>query len=132
MTDRLILTEAEMAEYRDQVADIPGAIAVFDTLEDCEGDLEDAAISVALQVGQEPDHSDGWLGDTAKGWRHILCDAMVRKELEQGAIANPVATLVERTPLPARLAILVVIYVAKGDVPAFCKAFEPVNSAEMS
>lgn len=119
------LTAAEIEAFREQAADVPGAIAVFETVEDCEGDLEDAAINLALQSGQEPDHSDGWLEDLAKRWRHVLCQADLRSDLEAGAIAPPTQFLIEETTIPPSLAILVVIYVIKSGVQDFCKAFAP-------
>lgn len=124
MTERVMITNDELLKFQAQVAELPGAIAVFETLAECEGDLEDAAISVALQVGQEPDHSDGWLNDTAKSWRHVLCQPEVRSHLAKGEIKLPVETLIEQSTLPARLAMLVAVHAAKLDLPSFCQAFE--------
>ena len=126
----MILTAEEIAQFRAQVQDMPGAIAIFKVIEDCEGDMEDAAITLALQSGQEPDHSDGWLQDVTKRWRHVLCQTELQADLQTGAIAQTVQFLMEETSIPKRLAIPVAICAAKTDLDAFCKAFEPIETTD--
>jgi hypothetical protein len=48
--DLQIVTELQV-----QFADLPEAMASLETIADCEGDLEDAAMALAIRVGQQPD-----------------------------------------------------------------------------
>jgi hypothetical protein len=99
-------------------------LAVLDTIADCEGDLEDASIVLAIQVGQEPDISDRWIDGLAKRWRHVLCRSDVRATLETGLMADFLAIITENTTLPLKLAIPVAIYVLKTGVQEFCQSFD--------
>jgi hypothetical protein len=55
------ITPQELEQWRSIFADHPDAIAALVEIEDCDGELEDAAISLGIQVGQEPDVLEGWL-----------------------------------------------------------------------
>ncbi len=112
------LTSTEIAHYRSELSSIPDALRALDMIEDCEGDLEDAAIALALQVGQEPDRSDRWLDGLAKRWRVFLCQQFA---LDGVGLATVVQALVGETSLPAVLATAVVIYILKTGVENFCK-----------
>lgn len=116
----IVLTSAEIQQYRIELAENSAALAALAMIEDCEGDLEDAAIALALRVGQEPDRSEQWLDGLAKRWRVILCQTDVQAELTQGTIANAVALLTSETTLPALLATPVVLYVLKTGTELFC------------
>lgn len=120
----MIVTPDELARYRAELAENPGAQAALTMLEDCEGDLEDAAIALALREGQEPDQSEGWLDGFAKRWRVYVCQSGVRGHLEAGAIALGIQLLSAEMVLPVDLATLVAIYVQKTGVEAFCKPLE--------
>ncbi|GAB4158795.1 MAG: hypothetical protein Fur0046_38340 [Cyanobacteria bacterium J069] len=120
----MIVTPDELLDYRTQLTDHPGAIAALTMLEDCEGDLEDAAIALALRDGQEPDQSGFWLDGFAKRWRVYICQSGVRSHLEAGAIAPGIQLLAAEMVLPINLATLVAIYVQKTGVEAFCKPLE--------
>ena len=117
------ITAAELQAYRQALEGIPGAIAVLNTIADCEGDLEDAAITIALQVGQEPDESDGWVQSVAKRWRHVICHPDLKPVVTASKLAALVTQLGERTTLPTPLAILVAIVVIKTGGDTFCAAF---------
>jgi hypothetical protein len=120
----ITLTSEELEFYRSELADYPEALAALDVLTDCEGDLEDAAITLAIQSGQEPDISVGWIEGLAKRWRHILCDADLKEELEDGLSGDVLFTLAANTNLPLRLATPVAIFVIKTGVASFCKPLE--------
>lgn len=120
----VILTQNEIDHYRSVLADNPNALRALDLIEDCEGDIEDAAIVLALQAGQEPDRSDRWLESVAKRWRAFLCQENLKQQLETGAVADVVQALAAETTIPSVLAVPVVIYVLKVGVGAFCKPFE--------
>lgn len=117
----ILVSQDAIDHYRSLLANDPRSTRALDMLEDCEGDLEDAAISLALQAGQEPDHSDDWLKGLAKRWRLLLCQDDVRQALEIGNVADGVAALVAEKEFPKVLAVLVVIYVLQMGLEPFCR-----------
>jgi hypothetical protein len=120
----IFVTAEELNQFRACLAESPAAVAVLDTIADCEGDLEDASIILAIQAGQEPDISDRWIDGLAKRWRHVLCRADVRTALQNGLTPDVLAIVTENTALPVKLAIPVVIYVLKTNVDEFCQLFD--------
>lgn len=117
----IIVNLDEIDQYRLQFADNSAALRAFDTLEDCEGNLEDAAINLALKVGQEPTESEGWLDGFAKRWRVQLCQAHLRPHIVSGNLKDAVPVLVEITNLPVTLAIALLIYAQKTGLDDFCQ-----------
>ena len=75
----VILTSQEIAQFRSQLSEYPQALEALDTIEDCEGDIEDAAISLAIQVGQTPTTSENWLDGVAKRYRVTICNQEYRE-----------------------------------------------------
>jgi hypothetical protein len=120
----ITLSSTEIAQYRSELAENNLALRALDMIEDCEGDLEDAAIALALQVGQEPDHSDQWLESVAKRYRVFLCQIGLRETLQSGTVAQAVSLLAEETAIPHILATPVVLYVAKTGVEEFCRPLQ--------
>lgn len=51
------VTRAEVAKFRTQLADCPDAINALQVIEDCEGNLEDAAMVLAIRAEQQPKNS---------------------------------------------------------------------------
>ncbi len=117
----ILVTLEEIDFYRSELADYPDALVALDVLADCEGDLEDAAITLAIRSGQEPDISEGWIEGLAKRWRHIICEADLKEQLEDGLSGETLSLLTSNTNLPLRLAIPVAIYVIKTGVEPFCQ-----------
>ena len=62
----VIITSQQIAQFRSQLAEYPEALKALDAIEDCEGNIEDAAISLAIQAGQEPNISENWLDGFAE------------------------------------------------------------------
>lgn len=120
----IIVSPEDLELFREQLADHPTAIAALDVIEDCDGDLEDAAISLAIRSGQLPEENEGWIVGLAKRWRHILCEAQLREELEDGLSGEVLDTIVAQTGLPMRLAVPVAIYVIKTGVEPFCQPMQ--------
>lgn len=117
------VTTQEIARYRTELSEYSEALAALDAIEDCEGDLEDAAISLGIQVGQQPDRVD-WLDGLAKRCRVAICQADFREDLLNGKLDAAVGHLIEAKICPAILATPIVIYVLKQGVDNFC---EPLN-----
>lgn len=120
----IILTSQEIAQFRSQLSEYPQALEALDTIEDCEGDIEDAAISIAIQVGQMPTTSDNWLDGVAKRYRVTLCHSEYREELLQGNISKMVGHLLEQNLCPQLLVTPVVIYAVKTGIQQFCEPLE--------
>jgi hypothetical protein len=120
----IIVTREEVEQYRTELADEASALSALDMLEDCEGNLEDAAIALGLRVGQEPDRSDDWLDGLAKRWRAFVCQTGMKESLQAGSITNAVKLLAAESTMPDVLALPVVLYVVKTGVEEFCKPLQ--------
>ncbi len=120
----VIVTATELADFREGLMAYPEAMVALEAIFDCEGDLEDAAINLALKLGQEPDVCDGWLDGLAKSWRHVLCQPEIKAALGEGITPNLLIMLTEQTTLPLRLVVPVAIYVLKVGMADFCHLFE--------
>ena len=114
------LTSQEIAQYRSQLASYPQSLAALDAIEDCEGDLEDAAISLAIQAGQQPDRTN-WLDGLAKRCRVALCEEAVQQAISQGDLAAAVASLSQSPICPEILLAPLAIYVLKVGIATFCE-----------
>ena len=117
----ITVTPDEIDQYRSQFPDNPAVLRAFEVLEDCEGNLEDAAIDLALKVGQEPSESERWLEGFAKRWRVQLCQTHLRPHIDANNLSDAVPVLVEITNLPVGLAIALLIYAQKTDLEIFCQ-----------
>ncbi|NJR38973.1 MAG: hypothetical protein HC781_09230 [Leptolyngbyaceae cyanobacterium CSU_1_4] len=118
------VTLEEIEQYRAELADDPIALRSLEMIEDCEGDLEDAAIALALHVGQEPDQSDHWLDGVAKRWRVALCSGELKENLLAGSVREAVRSLSTDTMLPSALATPIALYVLKTGVETFCQPLQ--------
>jgi hypothetical protein len=120
----VILTTQEIAQFRSQLSEYPTALEALDTIEDCEGDLEDAAISLAIQVGQMPTTSDNWLDGLAKRCRVAICQSDYREAVASGTLTSLVGELIDKKICPEILVVPVVLYVFKVGVNDFCEPLE--------
>lgn len=123
----IFLTSVEIIEYRAELAADPDALEALDMIEECEGNLEDAAISLAIQSGQQPDTSEAWLQSFSKRWRVFMCDPAFREKLQEDTIANAVKSLATETSIPPTLATPVVLYVLKSGIDDFCRPLEELR-----
>jgi polyribonucleotide nucleotidyltransferase len=117
------VTQEEIQQFREQLRDYPEAIAALDVIEECEGDLEDAAVVLAIQAGQEPNRSKKWFEELVKRCRPIVCEENFRDDLLAGLMAGTVESLAASMAIPPGLATPVVIYAVKIGVRNFCKDF---------
>ncbi|MEM7769153.1 MAG: hypothetical protein AAF327_01420 [Cyanobacteria bacterium P01_A01_bin.37] len=118
------LTLADIAKYRSALSSHSEAMVALEMIEDCEGDVEDAAIAIALQVGQEPDRTDQWLEGLAKRWRATLCRKGLREDLEQEKLLPVIEALAAETTLPVKLTVPVLICVLQMGLDSFCKPLD--------
>lgn len=114
------LTTQEISQYRDQLSYSDIAMVALEAIEDCEGDLEDAATSLAIKVGQNIDRVD-WLDGIAKRCRVAICQKDFREDLQNNKIATIVDYLLETDLCPQILVTLIIIYVLKQGIDDFCE-----------
>ena len=115
------VTPQEIEQFREQLRDYPEAIAALDEIEACEGNLEDAALVLAIEAGQESERgAREWLEGISKRCRPILCQEDFRDEIMAGLLAGAVEALLATTLIPPGLATPVVIYAFKIGIKKFC------------
>ena len=117
------LTTEEISQYRAQLAEYEAARIALDAIAESEGDLEDAATSLAIEAGQNPDRVD-WLDGLAKRCRVAICKGDFRADLRENRLSTPVSYLLSIKLCPPLLVTPVVIYVVKQGIDDFC---EPLN-----
>lgn len=120
------VTTQEIAQFRNELSHNPAAMKALDAIEDCEGDLEDAAIALAIRAGQQPERDNAeWLDALARKCRSVICQKEFRQDLLNGSY-GPMVRYLEETPLlPSILATPVLMYVVRQGVNNFC---EPLDS----
>lgn len=55
----ITITQSEIEQYRSQLQKYPDALKALDVLEECEGDLEYAAETLAIKSGELDDYLVG-------------------------------------------------------------------------
>ncbi|MBW4562041.1 MAG: hypothetical protein KME32_12970 [Mojavia pulchra JT2-VF2] len=119
------VTSQEIAQFRSQLADDPRGLAVLDLIEDCEGDLEDAAMTLAIRAGQEPERANSeWLDALARKWRAVICEQEFREHLLNGSVQQMMEYFYTMPTFPKILAVPVLIYVIKKGVNNFCEPLD--------
>jgi hypothetical protein len=114
------ISSQELSHYRDQLAECEPAMQALDAIEDAEGDLDDAATSLALAIGQTPDRVD-WLEGLAKRCRVEVCQWELREDLQNNYIETTVNYLLEKKVCPPLLITPVVLYVLNQGIDEFCQ-----------
>ncbi len=123
-----LVTPEEIAEFRIKLADYPEAMRSLDAIEDCEGDLEDAAMGIAIKIGLQPELSNTeWLASLAKKCRAIICQQDFRVDLINGDFAAIWSQLVSSNLCPKLLILPVLMYVFEQGVNKFC---EPLDNLQ--
>jgi hypothetical protein len=122
------ITSKEIAQFRSQLADDLQAMEALDLIEDCDGDLEDAAMTLAIKAGQEPGRTNSeWLDALAKKWRAVLCEQEYREDLLNDSLAGMMSHLKSVPEFPNILVTPVLIYVLKQGVNNFCEALDSLK-----
>lgn len=123
MIDIQIITELQA-----RFADIPEAIAALETIADCEGDLEDAAMTLAIRAGQQPEiNNSEWLKSLAKKCRVAICRSEFRNDMVNGDFAPLFQHFVEVKVCPKLLILPVLLYVHEQGVNLFCQPIDPLD-----
>jgi hypothetical protein len=117
-----------IANLQAQFADFPDAIAALETISDCEGDLEDAAMTLAIRVGQQPDiNNSEWLKGLAKKFRVIICQSEFRNDMVSGNLLTLFQHFITVKICPKLLILPVLLYVHEQGVNRFCEPLDPIN-----
>ncbi|MBR8833569.1 MAG: hypothetical protein DSM106950_05885 [Stigonema ocellatum SAG 48.90 = DSM 106950] len=123
------VTPKEIAQFRSQLAEDSKAMEVLDLIEDCEGDLEDAAMTLAIRAGQEPEIANSeWLAALARKWRAVICQQEFRDDLLNGSVQGMMEQLKTTPAFPHILATPVLMYVLKQGVKNFCEPLDEVTT----
>jgi hypothetical protein len=124
MIDLQIIEELQV-----QFADIPDAISSLETIADCEGDLEDAAMALAIRAGQQPDiNNSEWLNGLAKKCRVAICRSEFRNDMVSGNFVTLFQHFVLLKVCPNLLILPVLLYAHECGVNRFC---QPLDSIEL-
>ncbi|MBD2391332.1 hypothetical protein RI030_01620 [Aphanizomenon flos-aquae NRERC-008] len=123
------VTSQEIAKFRSLMVDDPQAMETLDLIEDCDGDLEDAVMTLAIKAGQQPEQTNSeWLDALAKKWRAIICEQEHREDLLNGSIQEIIKHLGTIPSFPQGLAAPVLIYILKQGVNSFCEPLDLLKS----
>jgi hypothetical protein len=126
----MIVNSEEIARLRLQLIEYPDALIALAAIDDCEGDLEDAAINLAIRASQEPGlNNSDWLPALAKRCRAALCQQNLRVDLINGNWATALHFLQANKICPNILAVPVLLYVDNIGIDRFC---EPIDAAPQS
>jgi hypothetical protein len=116
-----------IAELQIVFADIPDALFSLETIADCEGDLEDAAMTLAIRVGQQPDITNSdWLDGLAKKCRVAICRSEFRNDMVDGNFLPLFEHFVNMKVCPKLLILPVLLYAHECGVNRFCQPLDPV------
>ena len=119
------VTSQEIAKFRSLMVNDPQAMETLDLIEDCDGDLEDAVMTLAIKAGQQPEQTNSeWLDALAKKWRAIICEQEHREDLLNGSIQEMIIHLRTIPTFPKILATPVLIYILKQGVNNFCEPLD--------
>lgn len=122
------VTPEEIAKFQAELVDYPDAQAALKEIEECEGDLEDAAMVLAIRVGQQPDIANSdWLDGLAKKCRAVICQEQFRDALVNETYSPIVGHLAATRLCPAILVTPVLMYVIKQGVNNFCEPLDEVS-----
>jgi hypothetical protein len=120
------ITQSEIEQYRSQLQEYPDALKGLEVLEACEGNLEYAAETIAIESGELPDKLSeeypnelSWLEKSTQKLRPYICTSPFRESLKQG-YGGVIALLMPYVGIPVLL-ILIIIYINEKNLDEFCK-----------
>ncbi|CCH64771.1 hypothetical protein RINTHM_2950 [Richelia intracellularis HM01] len=120
-----IVTSREIAQFRSLLADYPQALEALDLIEDCEGDLEDATMTLSIRIGQEPGTENSeWLYSLAKKWRTVICRSEFREDLLNNNLKGVMMYFEQISSFPILLAAPILMYAFKKGWNNFCQPLD--------
>jgi hypothetical protein len=116
-----------ISELQTQFADVPEAVTALETIADCEGDLEDAVMTLAIRIGQQPDiNNSEWLNGLAKKYRVAICQSEFRNDMVNGNMMPVFQHFLTLKICPRLLILPVLLYVHEQGVNRFCEPLDPL------
>ncbi|TAG70505.1 MAG: hypothetical protein EAZ23_22250 [Oscillatoriales cyanobacterium] len=112
------VTQAQIEQYRSQLQEYPDALKGLEVLEGCEGDLEYAAETIAIESEEDP-NEPSWLEKSTQKLRPYICTSAFRESLKQ-SYGGAMALLMPVVGIPVLL-ILIIIYINEKNLDEFCK-----------
>ncbi len=121
----MIISSAEISRLQSQLADHPDALTALAIIADCEGDIEDAAMTLGIRAGQQPGlDNSAWLPAIAKRCRAALCQEDLRLDLMNGNWVAALHFLQTHKVCPSLLAVPVLLYVDSVGINRFCEPLD--------
>lgn len=115
------VSSVAIARLRSTMAEYPESLIALDVIEDCEGDLEDAAMVLAIRYGLQPDQSNAsWLEAIARQCRGIVCQESMKSDLQQGTLGSVIAYLADSPLIPSILVAPTLMYILETGIEDFC------------
>ncbi len=115
-----ILTPEKIAKYRNELKEYPEAITALNTIEECEGNLEDATALIASRSGESVLMGDSLLNDLVKRARKHLCQPDNQKEWAD--LKDVLEILKEFLPSPIPLAVTCTLKLSEIGLRNLCKS----------
>jgi hypothetical protein len=125
MTDSIILNPEEIEKYRAELADNAKSLEDIALIEQCNGDLEYAAIRLARRsnidtVRADADEDDFWQKITKQA-RQLVCHEQVKDDLAPDILGGLIGLfLTSGNAVLGVIATPLAIYIVKKTVEGFC------------
>lgn len=113
------VTAEEIARFREQLKHDPEALAALDTIQECEGNLEEAARSIAIAAGKTDVESD-LLEKLSTRCRSVICQEDMKEKLPV-LIAAIAEFLASSSGLTSRLATPIALFAIEKGIEDFCE-----------
>jgi hypothetical protein len=123
-----VVTQAEIEQFREQLKDYPEALPNLDTIQECEGNLEDAAQVIVLEAGEEEVQSE-LLEKLSHLCRSVICQEDMKEELPV-LIAAIAEFLGSSSGFPPGLATPIAIFVTKRGMKNFCQSTDSNSNSQ--
>ena len=112
------VTAEEIARLREQLKHDPEALAALDTIQECEGNLEEAARSIATAAGNTDVESD-LLEELSSRCRTVICQEDMKEKLPV-LIAAIAGFLASSSGFPSKLATPIALFAIEKGSEDFC------------
>ena len=112
------VTAEAIARFREQLKHDPEALAALDTIQECEGNLEEAARSIAIAAGKTDVESD-LLEQLSSRCRSVICQEDMKEKLPV-LIAAIAGFLASSSGFPSRLATPIALFAIEKGSEDFC------------
>lgn len=113
------VTAEEITRFREQLKHDPEALAALDTIQECEGNLEAAARSIATAAGNTEVESD-LLEQLSSRCRTVICQEDMKEKLPV-LIAAIAEFLASSSGLTSRLATPIALFAIEKGIEDFCE-----------